>query len=475
MEYGALSLIPPAAMLAFAMKTKKSFEALIFGTLVACVIMHGVNFIGPWCTLLLEQCSSKNNQYILLLCGMFGGLIFLLREVKGTAGFSAFVSRYCKSERSVMLTSVAMGIAIFVDDYLNIMTIGTCMKDVCDKRGIPRQALAYVIDSTGAPVCALLPFSTWVVFYSGIFFQEKGIVDMGFASGLDVYFHAVPFMFYPICALLIVMLFAAGIMPKLPPMKQAYMEARQLREKHRAALGEVGATGVNLEGAGPMNFREVSPATDPVDIRAGKESGNIFDFLIPIAVLIGVTIYTHDMLISIVCTLAVCMALYLPRRKMTFTRFVELFWEGFADILPVLGILLASFMIKKVCDDMGLPGYIIGLAEPVMNAHFMAAAIFIIIAVLTFVTSSFWGIEAIAVSIVVPLATSMGADVMLTLGAIVSGGVFGSHACFYSDATVLSSATCDIDNVSHAMTQLPYALLGAVAATGLYLAMGFMV
>ena len=84
-----------------------------------------------------------------------------------------------------MMMSVFLGIIIFVDDYLNIMTVGTCMKDVCDKRKVPRQALAYIIDSTGAPVCALIPFSTWVVFYSGVFIQEPDILNMGFSTGMS--------------------------------------------------------------------------------------------------------------------------------------------------------------------------------------------------------------------------------------------------------------------------------------------------
>ena len=168
MQYGVLCLLPPAAMLIFALKTKKSFEALIFGTLVAYLIMYKAAFIGPWCDLLLSEISNADNQYILLLCGLFGGFIFLLREAKGTLGFSNLLSRFCKNERITMMMSVFLGIIIFVDDYLNIMTVGTCMKDVCDKRKVPRQALAYIIDSTGAPVCALIPFSTWVVFYSGI-------------------------------------------------------------------------------------------------------------------------------------------------------------------------------------------------------------------------------------------------------------------------------------------------------------------
>lgn len=445
-------------MLLFALKTKKSFEALIFGTLVGYIIMHGTGFLIPWCEMLLEECGNRDNLYILMLCGMFGGLIFLLREVKGTMGFSNFISRYCKSERSIMLMSVLMGIVIFVDDYLNVMTVGTCMKGLFDKKRLPREALAYIIDSTGAPVCAILPLSTWVVFYSGMFGQDPSLLDVGFTSGLDVYYHAVPYMFYPFAALLVVFLFAMGWLPKLGPMKKAYERMAKSKEQARQIIEEA-QTSIH------------APQVQSKDHK--KEEGNIFDFLAPMSVLIGITVYTSDMFVSIICTLVACMALYLPRRKMTFTRFVELFWEGYKDMLPVLGILLACFMTKRVSSDMAMPEYVISLVEPLMDSHLIAAITFIVIAILTFVTSSFWGIEIIAISIVVPLAIAVGGNILLVLGAVVSGGVFGSHACFYADATVLSSSTCEVNNISHAVTQLPYALLGATIATLCFVVMGY--
>lgn len=451
-------MIPPLAMLLFALKTKKSFEALIFGTLVGYIIMHGTGFLIPWCEMLLEECGNRDNLYILMLCGMFGGLIFLLREVKGTMGFSNFISRYCKSERSIMLMSVLMGIVIFVDDYLNVMTVGTCMKGLFDKKRLPREALAYIIDSTGAPVCAILPLSTWVVFYSGMFGQDPSLLDVGFTSGLDVYYHAVPFMFYPFAALFVVFLFAMGWLPKLGPMKKAYERMAKSKEQARQIIEEAQSS---------------VQAPQVLSNEPKKDEGNIFDFLVPMLVLIGITIFTSDMFIAIICTLAACMAIYLPRRKMTFTRFVELFWEGYKDMLPVLGILLACFMTKRVCSDMAMPEYVISLVEPLMDAHLIAAITFLVIAILTFVTSSFWGIEIIAISIVVPLAIAVGGNILLVLGAVVSGGVFGSHACFYADATVLSSSTCDINNISHAVTQLPYALLGAAIATLSFVVMGY--
>lgn len=464
MNYGILTLVPPVAMLLFAFKTKKSFEALIFGTLVAYILMHGFRFISPWCDLLLGEICNEDNQYILLLCGLFGGFIFLLREAKGTMGFSKLLSRFCRSEKMVQLTAIFMGICIFVDDYLNIMTIGTCMNKVYDEKKLPRESLAYVIDSTGAPVCALIPFSTWAVFYSGVFIQEEHIAEMGFADGLAVYIAAIPYMLYPIAALAVVLLFALGVIPKLGAMKKAYADMNGEDSSHKGKTPEQhNVPSVDIAMAGMAV--DYPPKNDRMD-------GELIDFLVPIAVLIGVTLYSN-MLEAIIIAIAVCMLMYLPRKKMTFTRFVELFFAGFADILPVLGILLASFMIKTACAEMGLSEYVISLVVPFMNGATLPAVIFVVVAVLTFVTSSFWGIEAVAVSIVVPLAVILNGNILLTLGAVVSGGVFGSHACFYSDATVLSSATCEIDNLSHAVSQLPYALISAAAATLGFLACGF--
>lgn len=443
MNYGILTLVPPFAMLVFAIKTKKSFETLVFGSLVAFIITDGVHFLGPWCEMLLEECSNADNQYILLLCGLFGSLIFLLKDAKGTMGFSRFMSKICRTEPMILITSVVMGIIIFVDDYLNIMTVGTCMNDVCDEHRIPRESLAYIVDSTSAPMCALVPFSTWAVFYAGIFYTEQSVIDLGYGSGLSTYIHAIPLMFYPIAALLLTFLFAAGLIPKLGPMKKAY---------ERVQVGECIPVGAHEHKV---------------------EDGDLIDFLLPISILIGGTVVTGDMLIAIILTLFVCLFFYLIRRKMNFDRFFELFMAGFADMIPVLAILLSSFMVRNACGRMNLSEYVISCVEPILTAEILPCVIFLLIAGLTFVTSSFWGIEAISIPIVVPLCVALGGDLLLVLAAVVSGGVFGSHACFYSDATVLSSVTCKIDNLDHAMTQLPYAVLGAILSSVAYLIFGF--
>ena len=126
-----------------------------------------------------------------------------------------------------MMVTWIMGILIFVDDYLNIMTLSTCMKKLTDQRRVPREALSYIIDSTGAPVCAILPFSTWAIFFSGLFFTQPGIAELGYGTAIETFYHVIPFAFYAIAAVIIVPLFIVGVVPKLGRMRTAY---RRLQE-----------------------------------------------------------------------------------------------------------------------------------------------------------------------------------------------------------------------------------------------------
>ena len=222
MEYGAWTLVPIIFIIVMAVATRKSFESLLAGSVVACVIMHGTGFFLPWVETLLDALSDRDNQWVILVCGLFGILIAMLRESRGTGGFVRLAERICKTKRSALLGTFVMGIVIFVDDYLNMLTVGTCMRDVCDKRKVPREALAYVLDSTGTPVCVLLPFSTWTAFYISLFMKEEAVQAMGFSSGLEMYIRTIPFIFYASVTLIIVFLFAMGWMPKIGLMKKAF-------------------------------------------------------------------------------------------------------------------------------------------------------------------------------------------------------------------------------------------------------------
>lgn len=439
MEYGALTLIPIVFIIAMAVVTRKSFESLLAGSVIACIIMHGRGFFLPWLDLLMEALSDPENQWVILVCGLFGSLIALLRESKGTGGFIRIGEKFCKTQRSALLGTFIMGVIIFVDDYLNMLTVSTCMREICDRRKVPREALAYLLDSTGTPICVLLPFSTWTAFYISLFMKEEAIQAMGFASGLQMYIRTIPFIFYASITVLMVFLFAMGWLPRIGPMKKAYERTRRTGRTYS-------------EDSQRYNYEE----------ERGVEDGQIVDFILPVGFLIAATIVADDILAAVILTLALCLVLYVPRRRMTFTQWSELLISGFCEMMPTLAILAGAFTVARCCNAMQLPEYVIYTVRPYVTPATYPLIIFIVVSILTFATSSTWGISTIVIPIIIPLGAAVGANMILTMAAILSGSAFGSHACFYSDATVLASAGARIENMEHAFSQMPYAFIGAV-------------
>lgn len=157
-------------------------EPLIAGTVVAYIIISGWSFPTAWMGAFFEVASNRDHQWVFMVCALFGSLIALLGASHGTLGFSKFLGRLCRGPKTTLLVTWIMGILIFVDDYLNIMTLSTSMRKLTDQQKIPREALSYVIDSTGAPVCALLPFSTWAIFFSGCYMPRMASRRWGMAA-----------------------------------------------------------------------------------------------------------------------------------------------------------------------------------------------------------------------------------------------------------------------------------------------------
>lgn len=450
MEYGALTLIPIVFIIVMAVVTRKSFESLLAGSVIACIIMHGTGFFLPWVDMLMEALSDPENQWVILVCGLFGSLIALLRESKGTGGFIRIGERLCKTERGALLGTFVMGVVIFVDDYLNMLTVGTCMRAICDRRKVPRESLAYLLDSTGTPICVLLPFSTWTAFYISLFMKEEAIRNMGFSSGLSMYIQTIPYIFYASVTVLMVFLFAMGWLPKIGPMKKAYDRVR--------------TTG--------RTYSEESDRynTEPEDT---GEEGRVIDFLLPVAFLIVATIVADDILAAVILTLVLCLVLYIPRKRMAFTQWSELLISGFCEMMPTLAILAGAFTVARCCNAMELPEYVISTVQPYVTPQTYPLIVFLVVSVLTFATSSTWGISTIVIPIIIPLGAAVDANMILTMAAILSGSTFGSHACFYSDATVLASAAARIENMEHAFTQIPYSLIGAAITCVCLLVSGY--
>ena len=453
MDFGLWTLLPIFVVLVLALLSKRTLEPLIAGTLVAYIIICGADFPTGWMDAFFDVASNRDHQWVFMVCAMFGSLITLLGASHGTLGFSKRLEKLCRGPKSTLIVTWIMGILIFVDDYLNIMTLSTCMKKLTDKHHVPRETLSYIIDSTGAPVCALLPFSTWAIFFSGLFFAEQGVAELGFDSAIDTFIHIIPYIFYAIAAVIIVPLFSCGLIPKLGRMKTAYRRVQTTGKVYSPESQDL-----NLEE------EEDSPALH----------GSLVDFLLPVGVLILLAVVTGELFLAVLAAIVTCFLLYVPRKKLSMTRFFDLAMHGFCNMIPTIAIIYFAFVMQEAMTDIGMAEYVINAVTPYMNAQMFPVITFLLVAILNFSTGSVWGIPAIVTPIILPLAFSIGADPMLTMGAIVSGAVLGSHACFYSDATVLTSSCCKMQNMDHALSQIPYALMAATISAGGYLIGGFM-
>ncbi|MGI6117626.1 MAG: Na+/H+ antiporter NhaC family protein [Bilifractor sp.] len=450
LNLGLVAILITTGIIVGAIVTHQCTGFMVAGSVLCAVFLYGKDFLSEWSKSLQNMLSE--NVWVMLVCLLFGGLIGLLTDSKGSFGFSRYISRFCNTRRKTKLTTFVMGILIFVDDYLNVLSIGACMKKISDRQKLPRETLAYLLDSTGAPVCVLMPFSTWAVFYASLFFQQDCVKSLGVKSAIQAYNKAIPFMFYPIITLIIVFLFCIGAMPKLGAMKKAYERVEQ--------------TG--------MLYSEASRKYNHENPEEAEQDGNIWNFIIPMGVLVADAILTGDILAAVVLSLIVCFLLYVPRKILSVDDYFSSMIHGFGDMLPTLMLLLVTFVMKDMTEQMGMTEYIIDIARPYLFASIFPAAVFVLSALLSFTTGSDWGMSAIITPIVFPLCAALSASPVLTMAAVVSGGTFGSHACFYSDATLLAAQSSGIDNVEHALSQLPYVIIASVLSVVGFLVSGFL-
>ena len=190
-------------------------------------------------------------------------------------------------------------------------------------------------------------------------------------------------------------------------------------------------------------------------------------------VLVAITVITGDLLVAVVVSLFVCLVMYIPQKLMTMEEYFNLIVQGFADMLPILMLLLIAFVLQSVTEGLGMTDYIIEVAQPFLTGAAFSAVVFVLLAAICFATGSLWGMSAVMAPIVFPLGAAIGANPLLIMAAVISGGAFGSHACFYTDATLLSSQSAGIDNMEHAVSQLPYVAIASVLSVIGFVVCGF--
>ncbi|EED33024.1 Na+/H+ antiporter NhaC [gamma proteobacterium NOR5-3] len=451
---GALSLLPTALVFVLAVWTRRPIESLLCGSLLGLVMLFGSGFVTGMAEASVAVLTDPDVAWVILVCGLMGGLIALLMRSGGTSAFTHFLGDRVGSQRGALLATWVMGIAMFVDDYLNSLAVGAAMRDVTDKFRISREKLAYVVDSTAAPISVIIPYSTWGAFFAGLI-VANGLAEDG--QGLQVYISAIPYMFYAWAAVLVVPLVIAGWIPSLGSMRTA--EERAL------------STGVTV----PPEAAHIEEANRSIAPKTGVKP-RLWLFVVPMVLLVGATIASgNDFLVGIYIALGATIVVILALRILDLHDTFDTVLDGFKTMIEPLAVLVAAFILKEVNDDLGLATYVVANLEPILTAELLPFAIFVAMGLVSFLTGSNWGVFVIILPIVAALGQNLNADMTLLIGATLSASTFGSHACFYSDATVLTAQATGCTPMQHALTQLPYALIAAAVAGVGYLAVGFLI
>lgn len=459
-DLGAWCMLPCALTVVWTFLTRRVIESVTLGLLTGCALCHAepTAALTAFSKGLTGAIMSEDIAWLFIVCGLMGGLIVLVSRSGGARAFGDWAARHAKDERSSLLWAWALGCVIFIDDYLNSMTVGSSMSHLTDRHRTPREMLAYVADSTAAPLCVLVPFTTWAAF-AGRLLVSNGWTEPG-VSEIGIFARTIPYNLYAWIAAIIVPLVILGAVPKWGAMKAAY---------------------ARVEKGGPL-APEGSAASSllPQDREAGAMSpgvrrGRMLDFLVPLAVLIGATVLLDcDLQLGVLVALPVTYLLYALDGAMGQNDFWSALMEGVASLVQPLILMVVAFAFAHMNDELGFVAWAIGACRDILTAATLPVVVFCVLALTEFATGCNWGMYVVALPVVIPLARQFGADLPLAVAACLSAGVFGSHVSFCSDATVLSSAACGCDNYRHAVSQLPYGLLAAGLSAVGFLALGYL-
>jgi Na+/H+ antiporter NhaC len=452
-DFGALTLIPTLVVFFLAVLTHRPIESLIAGSLVGLVMIHGTGFVGGFAEASVRVMTDSDVAWVILVCGFMGSLIGVLIRTGSTNSFTQGMSTYVRSEKSALMATWGLGILMFVDDYLNSLAVGSAMRSLTDKYRVSREKLAYVVDSTAAPISVIIPFSTWGIFFSGLI-VANGIAPDG--EGFATYISAIPYMLYAWVAVIMVPVVISGAIPSFGPMKTAEARAK--------------TTGDTV----PPSAAHIEAANQSIQPHPGIKP-RISMFIVPMTVLVLATLYFNkDFLVGIYITLGGTAIFILASRMMDMHDLFDTIIDGFKMMIEPLGVLVAAFILKDVNDTLGLAPYVVYTMQPLLTPQSLPAVIFASMALVSFMTGSNWGVFVIVLPIVTALANNLGADMILVIGATLSASTFGSHACFYSDATVLTAQASGCTPFQHAITQIPYALIAAAISVAGYLLIAYL-
>lgn len=445
MEYGFISCLPIIVLIVGALLTKRIMEMLLLATFTGVIILYRGSFLEGFVDVLYETLSSWSLQFVFIILFTFGGLIKLFQTSGAISGFGDILSKYASGKKRPLLLAWGLGILMFVDDFLNVLTVGFSLRDLTDRNDIPREHLAMQAAAVAASMCCLVPFSSWAGFHIGLISEE----GLGFVD----YAKAIPFMFFPIIAVLCCLLLDLGIIGKFGALKESYKR-----------VSDGGSTVPEAEGSGmlSMETEDDVPAT------------SAWNVAVPLlALIVGTLVFDCDLTYGCVISIIVQMLMYLFQKIMTPVKYVDDFLDGAKSMFPLMVLVTFAFSLSNVNGKLGFFEYMIARIGALVPGELLPAMTFLLVAAATFATAGYWSMQVISVPIFLPLAFALGVYPPVIVAAIMSGVSFGCCYCFYSDNIIMTAASTEVSNFRQTKVSTPYMVPCAVLAFICYVAAGF--
>lgn len=458
-----LSLLPPIIAIVLALLTKEVYSSLFVGILSGALIYSNGNLwnmvLTTFDTMISKICDSWNVGILIFLV-MLGMMVSLVNKAGGSAAYGRWASKHIKTKAGALVSTSVLGMLIFIDDYFNCLTVGSVMRPVTDKFKISREKLAYIIDSTAAPVCIIAPISSWAAAVSSI--APEG-------EGLNLFIRSIPYNLYALLTLLcVVVMSVMGL--DFGKMRMVELAAASKESEENAASDEIKGTVLDLML--PIGVLIVSCVTAMIYTGGffDAESGCYHNFVEAFA---GCDA-SQGLVLGAFVTIVMTMLLYLPRRVLTFTQFTDSFVDGFKAMVPAILILTFAWTLSGITNQLGAKIYVAELVRGTASglANLLPAIIFLIGVGLAFSTGTSWGTFGVLLPIVCAVFPS-GELMVISVSACLAGAVCGDHCSPISDTTIMASAGADCNHIGHVSTQLPYALTVAGVSFLGYLLAGF--
>lgn len=461
---GWISVIPVAMAVILAFVTRNTIVSLAVACIVGC-FMAGKGIFG-FMDLLKVSLGNEDFIWVATINMMVAVMAAYFEKSGAIQGFTTIVDKKNFKRKSIQMITWLLGCLIFFSDSFSPLFVGGVMRKLSDKAKISREKLAYICDSTSAPVAVFLPITSWSAYLCGLTIGVGAIVTQSDAFNLFV--KAMPFNFYAIFSVIFVALICLGIIPEFGPMKKA--ENRALTEGK-----------LLRDGAVPLMSTELTEMRVSTHIKQKV----FLNFVLPILLFLGISLGTFAVLgstkvMEASVIVVVFMSVSLLLQGMPLQEVSDTLMLGIKGAMPAIIILALAYPLNTLSKQMGTANFIINCTQSFLTPSLLPFVIFVVAAIMAFATGSSWGTFAICMPIALPMAYNVTngmttALVAACFAAVAGGGVFGDHCSPVSDTTILSSMGAASDHIDHVRTQLPYALVVAGICALCYLGIGFVV